>query len=80
MEARVESATDWRQHLRAHPRVVVGAGFVGGILLAVALRERRGHGAANPLVTLAPGSAVAQIRELWADIQTAFIGGILAAG
>jgi Protein of unknown function (DUF3618) len=73
LEARVESAIDWRQHLRAHPRVVVGAGFVGGILLAVAMREPRRRGSADRLVTPALGPAVAQLRELWDDVQTALI-------
>ena len=73
LEARVESAIDWRQHLRGHPRVLVGAGFVGGILLAVAMRERRRGGSADSLVTPALGPAVAQVSELWDDVRTALI-------
>jgi Protein of unknown function (DUF3618) len=74
LKAKFESAIDWREHLRAHPRALVGAAFVGGALLAMAVREPRGRGSAGSPVTSAPRPAVAQVRELWDDIQTALIG------
>ena len=37
---KVDAATDWREHFRARPHVFLGAAFVGGATLAIALHAR----------------------------------------
>jgi hypothetical protein len=46
LEQRVKSATDWRQHFRNNPLMMIGAAFGGGVLLALILSgptSRRGY-------------------------------------
>ena len=78
LEDRVEAATDWREHFRERPHVFLGAAFIGGMVLASALRSKSAGrpmsaGAMNPAVD-GHGSAQAQARELWNNVQGALVG------
>ena len=43
LEDKVDAVTDWREHFRERPHLFLGAAFIGGIVLASALRpEVRG--------------------------------------
>ena len=73
LEDKVEAATDWREHFRERPHVFLGAAFIGGMVLASALRSKSAgrplSGAAmNPAVG-GHGSVQAQARELWNNVQ-----------
>jgi hypothetical protein len=77
LEHRVEAATDWREHFRARAGFFLGAAFVGGATLAIAL-----HGRAPRTDDVEgkrfgdddPSSAQAQVLELWNNLKDAFIG------
>jgi len=78
LEERVEAATDWREHFRERPHVFVGAAFIGGMVLASALKSK----SAGRVLPSAPssragkgaGSVQAQAREVWDNVQGALIG------
>lgn len=78
LEHKVEAATDWREHFRARPHFFLGAAFVGGATLAVALHAR----SQRPVSEDAgirhfvddPSSARAQVLELWNNLKGALIG------
>ena len=78
LEERVEAATDWREHFRERPQVFVGAAFIGGMVLASALKSK----SAGRVLPSAPssragkgaGSVQAQAREVWDNVQGALIG------
>src|SRR5687767_8154393 len=78
LEQRVEAATDWREHFRAGPRLFLGAAFVGGATLAVALHARSQRPASDDAGIRRfaddPGSARGQILELWNNLKGALIG------
>jgi hypothetical protein len=40
LKHKVDDATDWREHFRARPHTFLGGAFVGGALLAAALRPK----------------------------------------
>ena len=40
LEDKVEAATDWREHFRERPHVFLGAAFIGGLVLASALKSK----------------------------------------
>ena len=78
LEEKVEAATDWREHFRERPHVFLGAAFIGGVVLASALRSKSADGplsgvAVNPAVR-GHGSVQAQVRELWNNLQGALVG------
>ena len=78
LEDKVEAATDWREHFRERPHVFLGAAFIGGMVLASALRSKSAGrplsaGAMNPAVG-GHGSVQAQARELWNNVQRALVG------
>ena len=78
LEERVEAATDWREHFRERPHVFVGAAFIGGMVLASALKSK----STGRVLPSAPssragkgaGSVQAQAREVWDNVQGALIG------
>ena len=78
LEEKVEAATDWRGHFRERPHLFLGAAFVGGVVLASALRSKS---AGRPLSAVdvnsavnGHGSAQRQARELWNNVQGALLG------
>jgi len=78
LEDKVEAATDWREHFRERPHVFLGAAFIGGVVLASALKSSSAGGppsgvAVNPAVR-GHGSVQTQARELWNNVQGALIG------
>ena len=78
LEEKVEAATDWREHFRERPHVFLGAAFIGGVVLASALRSKSADGPlsgvdVNPAVR-GQGSVQAQVRELWNNVQGALVG------
>jgi hypothetical protein len=78
LEHRVEAATDWREHFRARPGFFLGAAFVGGATLAVALHARSQQPVADDAEIRRfaddPNSARAQVLELWNILKGALIG------
>ena len=82
LEERVEAATDWREHFRERPHVFLGAAFVGGVVLASALKSKSASRqlsavAMNPAMN-GYGSAQHQARELWNNVQGALLGAATA--
>jgi hypothetical protein len=78
LEDKVEAATDWREHFRERPHAFLGAAFIGGMMLASALRSKSAGrpmsaGAMNSAVG-GRGSVQAQARELWNNVQGALVG------
>ena len=78
LEDKVEAATDWREHFRERPHVFLGAAFIGGMVLASALKSKSAGRplsgvAVNPAVG-GHGSVQAQARELWNNVQGALVG------
>lgn len=78
LEQKVEAATDWREHFRARPRLFLGAAFVGGATLAVALHARSQRPVSDDVQIERfaddPNSARAQVLELWSNLKAALIG------
>ena len=78
LEGKVDAATDWREHFRERPHVFLGAAFIGGLVLATALKPKTALRtlsavAAHPGVG-GNGSVQAQASELWNNIQGALAG------
>jgi Protein of unknown function (DUF3618) len=78
LEHKVDAATDWRQHFEERPHVFLGAAFIGGVVLASALRPKSA-GRALSAAALNPrpngsSSVQAQAFELWDNVQTALVG------
>ena len=78
LEDKVDAATDWREHFRERPDLFLGAAFIGGIVLASALRPKSAGRARSttPLNSVANGngSVQAQALELWNNVQAALVG------
>jgi len=81
LEQKVDAATNWREHFRARPYVLLGAACVGGVLLAAALRPRIRPRAFDRRNGWTPGAlsrtgvgAHGYAFELWQNMQTALIG------
>ena len=73
LEDKVDAATDWREHFRERPHLFLGAAFIGGVVLASALRPKSA-GRALSAVAVNPavggnGSVQAQAWELWNNVQ-----------
>jgi Protein of unknown function (DUF3618) len=78
LEDKVDAATDWRELFRERPQLFLGAAFIGGVVLASALKPKS---AGRPLSAVAVnpaiggnGSVQAQARELLNNIQAALVG------
>ena len=77
LEDKVDAATDWREHFRERPHLFLGAAFIGGIVLASALRPKSAGRArsATTLNLVGNGSSVqAQALDLWNNVQAALVG------
>ena len=78
LEDRVDAATDWREHFRDRPHLFLGVAFVGGAMLAGALRRSAPTGERGSVdvrhVVGGHGSAQAQALELWNHVQGALVG------
>jgi hypothetical protein len=78
LEHRVEAATDWREQFRARPGVFLGAAFVGGAVLALALHARGPRTFSQetdvPRLSADPGSARGQVLDLWNNLKAALVG------
>ena len=78
LEQKVDAATDWREHYRARPYVMLGAACLGGVALAAALRDRDHDRTAGPR---APLHAVPRrgfdprgsVLDLWDTVATALV-------
>lgn len=81
LEQKVKSITDWKQHFRARPGVMMGLAFASGVMLAVlsggSNRRRRSH----PYAGLSNGSALPPPRaeggvilDTWDNFKGALIG------
>lgn len=78
IEGKVEAATDWREHMRARPWLMVGAACVGGALVAATLRPRPTAAAGFQAVSADRRSrgrdAAAEVVGLWDNLTAALIG------
>ena len=78
LEEKVEAATDWREHFRQRPHVFLGAAFIGGVVLASALKSKSAGRplsavAVNPAVN-SHGLAQRQALQLWNNVRGALLG------
>jgi hypothetical protein len=80
LEEKVEAATDWREHLRSRPYLVLGAGCLGGMLLGAALGpagRRRATTLPEAPMRLVGGrssSVRAQAVDFWDSAVSALVG------
>lgn len=78
LEDKVDAATDWRQHFQERPHLFLGAAFVGGAILASALRARSSRRSPDHagITSFADGgtSTQGQALELWNNVKGALIG------
>jgi hypothetical protein len=81
LKHKVDDATDWREHFRARPHTFLGGAFVGGALLAAALRPKSARRVFDPSneARLGSGSrsgvnAQEQALELWNNVKGALLG------
>jgi len=78
LEQKVEAATDWREHYRGRLGFFLGAAFVGGATLAIALRGRASRTVSDDVESnrfgTDPSSTHAQVLELWSNLKGALIG------
>ena len=74
LEEKVEAATDWREHFRERPHVFLGAAFIGGVVLASALKSTSARRPLSAVAVNGHGSAQRQARELWNNVQGALLG------
>jgi len=78
LEDRVAAATDWREQFRERPQLFLGAAFIGGVVIAGALRPKSAGRAIAALSTHPPGdgggSLQAQASQLWHNVQEALLG------
>ena len=78
LEDKVDAATDWREHFRERPHLFLGAAFVGGAILATALRtkssRRRPDHAGIRSFADDGTSTQAQALELWNNVKGALVG------
>jgi hypothetical protein len=76
---RVETATDWREHLRDRPHLALGMAFAGGVMVGAALRyaspsHGRDEDAPGPAFADDHGSIRSQAHDLWRTVQAALAG------
>ena len=77
LEARVKSATDWKQHFESKPMTMVAAAFGGGVVLATMLGGRKPSRTASSHVSPPHGGTDHQLHkalETWDTIKGALIG------
>lgn len=80
LEARVDAAMDWREHVRARPVLAVGAAVAAGLVLGQLVRPGRSRTATSEslaAVSASPGRAVdvrGKAYDLWESIANAMIG------
>jgi hypothetical protein len=78
LEDKVDAATDWRAHFRDRPHLFLGAAFVGGAILATALRAKSSQRTVDRagIRSVADGgtSTHAQALELWNTVKVALVG------
>ena len=80
LEHKVKSVTDWRQHFRNHPGMLLGAALGGGLLLSLMIGNRKARSPAD-LKTSAPSDLTpskpsrpqGQVQNDFNDIKTALI-------
>lgn len=75
LEQKVDAATDWREHYRARPYVMLGAACLGGVVLAATLRDRMAAPRAPFAARPRPGGfdARGSILDLWDTVATALV-------
>jgi hypothetical protein len=82
LEGKVEAATDWREHFRARPWLMVGAACVGGAVLATTLRPRTarrvdglsGLHVVAPERTARGHRVLGEVVGLWDNVTAALVG------
>lgn len=82
LERRVDAATDWTQHFRNRPWIILGAAFAGGVLVASVSTEKLGRGFARSNVASAvPARSSSQkehLFETWEHIKSGLMGVVTA--
>jgi hypothetical protein len=78
LEQKVRSVTDWKQHFRSKPMMMMGLALGGGVLLATMLggrRNRRGErGVSSQAATPSGRPSENKALETWGTIKGALIG------
>ena len=74
LEEKVGAATDWREYFRERPHVFLGAAFIGGVVLASALKPSSAGYPRSAVAGNGHSSAPRQARELWNNVQGALLG------
>jgi hypothetical protein len=81
LEAKVKSATDWRQYFQKHTGTMVAAAFGGGLLVSAMVgKNRRADVSQAPAsAPSAPsartqGNGTHEVLETWDTIKTALVG------
>jgi hypothetical protein len=77
LEHKVEAATDWREHFRARPWVMLGAAAACGFVLGAVLSpdaDQEGEEAGFERRRIARTPAVRQLSPLLDDIADALVG------
>ena len=75
LEHKVESATDWREHFRARPWVMLGVAGLSGFVLGAMLSPGADEDVDQPeMRRLAHTRAVRQLSPLLDDIAEALVG------
>lgn len=73
-----DAVTDWRERVRSRPELWLGVAFVGGMLVAGALKTRSGERVWSAVGAKAAAggrdSVQAQVREFWHNLQGALVG------
>ena len=78
LEEHHDGAPDWRERVRERPELWLGVAFVGGMLVAGALKTTSGKRVwsamgVNPAAG-GRGSVQTQAREFWHNMQGALVG------
>lgn len=83
LEQKVKAVTDWKQHFRTSPVMLLGVAFGGGVMLATMLGGRRRSGQGDRSSSSHAGGAEplartsfqkSQALETWDKIKGALIG------
>ena len=80
LEQKVKAATDWKQHFRSSPAVLLGVAFGGGVILAAMMGGRRRSGKSSsrnlsqPETLTGTSYQKSQALETWGKIKGALIG------
>ena len=79
LEQKVKAVTDWKQHFRTSPVMLLGVAFGGGVVLATMLGGRGRNGRSSPVpgqpeTLMGTSYQKSQALETWDKIKGALMG------